>query len=307
MKLFAVIRVTDYNEPIDQAIKSVVKARHSFCGVCIVSNGGPGLLAPKHRKSLDNVELPHTVVSKLGKIPPEADAVLEIPPQCDMDPLALGELVQATREAKHDVYKTHFQLSTVFRDPDVSLAYGWLLVLYMIELAWCSYEAFKLPLDRYVRLTYVLRKGKERAVAPWQFSWRFRNTGVARTVARPNWVDLRAHPRLRGWGLVKNALYRHEFVGNYRCFLGNWWLTLWYLFYYGLVVQLLVRSRTLLLLYAALHIGLTAFMYVAMSRRTRIRGLLWLCFLHPLYFLTFPVVALIGRFMQPHSEWRDTQ
>jgi hypothetical protein len=227
MKLLAVINITDYNEPIENALNSIVSSKELFCGVQIVSQGGPGVLNDKYKTLLEKYEIPYSVGSKLGKLPTEADAIVEIPPLCEVDPLGFKELIENTKSKSKDVNKTHFSLATGVFDNTFSFTYGWLFVLYIIELAWSSYEWFKLPLKRYVRLTYILKKGNQKVLAEWQFGWRFRNTGQEKTLYRPGWATIMLEPRLRGWSFVKNSIFRHEQVGNWRCMLGNWWFILW--------------------------------------------------------------------------------
>ena len=304
MKLLGVIRITDYNEPIDSALQSIVHARQHFDSVCIVSQGGPGILAERHTRLLDKYELPVQIVSKLGKIPDQVSAILEIPPLCEVDRLAIDELIeQANQEAKH-VNKTHFSMATEMVDTHFSLAYGWLFVLYLVELAWCSYEYFKLPLDRYLRMTLIIRKGTHRMVAPWQFAWRFFNTGQHKTLVRPGWATLQAEPRLRGWALVKNSIYRHEWIGNWRCWMGNWWMLLWWFFYWGVIVNLWVRtSASMYPFYGIVHGVLSVIVYLAISRRTSIVGDVVLALLHPIFFLTFPLVVIYSRISRPRTFW----
>ena len=306
MKLAAVIRITPYNESIENAIQTIIKSKKYFCHVYVVSQGGAGIISTKYAESLERAGITSIVVRKIPELPHNGiDGILEIPPNCYCDPLAIGELIETSESQGKNVNLTHFSLATDVEDKTFSIAYGWLFVLYLIEWAWWTYERYKLPLDRFIRLTYVVKKGSRRLIAPKQFAWRFYNTGQYATISCPGLVHASLDDNLRGWEFVKNSIYRHELVGNLWCWLGNMWVLSWWFFYWGSVVNLLVRGKTLVLVYCGVHVTLTAIIYMIMNRRTNIKGDWLMCFLHPLYIISFPIVLVWGRLSRPRTFWAD--
>lgn len=305
-KLAALVRVTPYNEPIDCAIKSILKLKHEFKQVFIFTQGASGVVGAKYQSDLEHAGLELVVTRRYPKkLGEDVYALVEVPPNCEVDGAAFEELLQVVEDNKNQVNLVHFTLESELEDESFSLAHGYLLVLYWVEYMWWAFEWFKLPLDRFVRLRFVVSKGKQRVVAPWQFAWRLWNTGQARTIHCNQLVTLKASPRLCGFHLVKNSIYRHELVGNWRSPIGNFWMVLWWFFYFGLVAQLIVRNQTLLIVYSTIHVLITWASWVVIGRRLHVRFFLFYCLVHPVYFLTFPFVVLVGRLSQPEKNWKQ--
>ena len=70
--LVAVIRVTSFNEPIDDAIQSVIDGKRYFSRVVIVSKGGLARLRKCHVDALQEAQIPFTLTSSF---PDRFDAV----------------------------------------------------------------------------------------------------------------------------------------------------------------------------------------------------------------------------------------
>lgn len=329
MSLAAIIYISEFKENPQNAVKSVLENKDRFSEIHFVFPGYvegnalyDGWEADKNTLNEHEITIFHDHF--LNKETIDTEYIVEIPPYCFVKKAGIEKLQDAIRNCTE--VETHFGLATGIKTQEgFSIWYGYLLVLSFFFAIWSHFERNKFFQSTDVRVTAIVRKGKHKYIPSLPSMYKYIKKDQVKPLIEPDDASVALlEPNISGrryiWWTIRTNPYLNMFWLRCLPMIKPWMV--FFLFYWIASFWSCVEFIKMCLYFARIRViegynpwsvasaaFLTVWVFhwitvlVASTSRYKFKWQFYITFLTPLYTLTFPIVALYARLMNPKGGW----
>lgn len=290
----AVIKISNYRENPDRALRSILRLKAKFPIVYMVSKD-----AVKYDKDkYSELTIEQVPRFQKKKVPADIDAILLIPPHCSFTAGTLDKLEVQVRES-HFVQQT-FSIRTVESYNPTEWKSWWLYGLIVVMTVW---DFFHMRFDRYkiyrgndiVMLTLTKKCGKKFVSSP--YGNRLLNVTCAPSLYDEHAVVKSTH---NDFNYILRNLKTHPHYG-----WGLWMFFFFFFYCWNIVLTVMFVQKTLpLFVLGCIWVAMFCTIELITSPYMKLKYKYMYSMLFPLFVLMFPFVAIYARYHIPKKYWK---
>lgn len=300
MSIAALIKVKTRYQCIDNALESVYRCRDRIQELHIVDSWYREDRPRSHKwteyeEKFRQANLSVHIHVMLDEQLITTENVLQVHPSADFNKGALEPLQRNMKVASKN--QIQCALQSQYELPGFSMAYGYILVLAVLDFFWRFYERQKHYLPTDLVLTSVVRKGKNIWIPEKSFSARFWNSEQAPIFVNEGACIIRPTEHEQGFAFLRACVMDHPHMKLFRMWF-LWYLASWSImamFLSTIVVSIgdgssIVAWFSLFTLAIAAIQGIVAYQVVRKSLIVPLINKYIMAVLYPLYYMTLPFI-----------------
>jgi len=331
IKLTAAVRITDFRESPENAIKSVLTYPSYFTRLTIVdlAYDPETEYYEGYTDDVADLEKLHqiqvSVCDKLRVEEIDTKYILHVHPQCSFKRGALDRLLDMVD--KSNPQQTDFSLASGTKLDTFSVWYGYFLFIAFWTFLWARWEHHKMSRNVDLRLQAVITQGKHSYTQPWQLRNYLFNPHVHPRETPTDMSVAIIKPEISGFHYLWSFLHNHQYFGVswfYWIPIVRIWMLLFTVYWFWTLGSIFELSKIFVALVGWLIgtpgavasisgiwtmvflIGnVLSYMIIVVSSATfyLFPFQFHLIPLFPLYVLTFPLVLAYSRLVKYNKHW----